>query len=265
MGIYKPKGQSLVVPGVAAGLAGTIIATQNANLRGYYKCDEASGALQDSSGKGNHLAVQGTGATYGITGRVGDAVTGNGTQGWNNDGATDSGVDFLPGDSGFTIMALIRSDGTNGNLNRLFGFGSSTSNVQLYDREWNTSGARTLTSVGNEITTLGNITHIATNILDDTLAFYLIGLRSDLGEGTTGDDAISRIDDGVVTQVKTDMTFRTSGEDVDHLDALCVNSFVHTGQDNSVYGTWYMQHVCLWDTELTDAEILAIAEAAGVA
>jgi hypothetical protein len=244
-------------------LPSQVLATQSANLLGYYQCNDESGGLVDSGPKGNDLAEQGSGHTYGIEGRVGTAVSGNGTGGWNNGGTVDTGVDFLPGENGFTMMALIGSDGTNGNLFRLFGWGSSTSNVQCYDREWNTSGARTLTSVGNEITTLGNITHAATNILDDTLDFYLVGLRSDLGEGTTGDDAISRIDDGVVTQVKTDLTFTTS--DPDHLDLNCVNSFVHTGADTGQYGTWYIQHVMLWNTELTDTEILDIAVAAGVA
>jgi hypothetical protein len=241
-----------------ATLASTIKSTQPGNLRGYYKCDEVSGALQDSSGNANHLAVQGSGATYGISGLVGDAVNGNGTQGWNNDGAVDSGVSFLPGDNGYTVMTLVRSQ-TPVQDKRFLGFGSSVGNIQAYLAQWTQSGNRTPRTYHNSVGT-GTVNVLMSNLLPDT-DWHLLGLRTTLGGGSP--DLMESILDGTVATLSSDITWAASPGTV--LDTICVNSMVHTGIDRGFYGGWDLQHACVWDSELTDAEILTIAQVAGVA
>jgi len=259
MGIYKPKGSSLVAPS-GGDLASVILSTQPSNLLGYYKCDDASGSLVDSSSKGNDLAVQGSGATYGVDGLNGDAVNGNATQGWNNNGVPDTGVDFMPGDNGFTIIQFVRSAG-GPLVARNAGWGSSTGNSQCYDMQFNASGNRSMLSIGNQVTSFGNMNVLRTNILDDTTSWHMVGVISELGGGTTGDDAIRTIKNGIITVGKTNLTFFASPQ-TDQLDVNCVNSIV-ISSDASVYGGWDQQHVCLWNTELTAAEVLAISDAAG--
>lgn len=258
MGIYKPKGQSLVVPS-AGDLASVILGTQTSNLLGYYKCDDASGSLTDSSSNSNDLAVQGSGATYGIAGLNGDAVNGNSTQGWNNNGTPDTGVSFMVGDNGFTLIQFVQSAGS-AQTTRIVGYGSSQGNFQCYDEQHNASGNRGMQSVGNAIFDVGNMNNTRASFLDDTTNFFMVGIKSDLGGGTSGDDALQSIKNGVVVAVNTTPTF-TAGTPA-RLDVLCVNSVIITN-DLSIYGGWDQQHVCFWDSELTDAEILAIAEAAG--
>lgn len=263
MGIYKPKGSSLVVSSAAAGgIAGAILGTQTSSLLSYYKCDDSSSQLIDSSANGNDLAEVGTGHSYGIAGLVGDAVNGNQTGGWNNDtgGAEFAGV--MPGDNGLTICALLRPQ-TPLDIDRLFGFGSSGGNVQYYGAQQIIAGNRSLRNYTNAVSSTSTNISVTNAFPDTDWHFFAVrSLVAGIGGVDGPDDLHYFIDDDGGTKVD-DTTWLTLPQ-ISTLDQMCINSVVIAGSDTGGnYGTWDIQHVAMWNISLTDSELSDIAQAAG--
>lgn len=261
MGIYKPKGQSLVVPGAAGDLASVILGTQSANLLGYYKCDDASSPLVDSSGSGNDVVEVGTGHTYGISGQVGDAVNGNFTGGWNNAGSAGALTPFLPGDNGATMIAIVRPQGAL-NTDRLLGFGS-TEGCFFEILQLNTSGNRSIQTNGTAVSSNSVLNNVV-NLLPDT-GFHLISMRAVVA-GVGGPNGPDDLDVGVDTDTPShidDTTWRVIPQTAE-LDDVAINSVMFNDTDFANYGGWDIQHVAFWGVDLTDSELSAIATAAGL-
>ena len=245
-------------------LSAAILATQSSNLMGYYPCDDASGSLTDLSDNGNDLAAQGTGHTYSVTGQVGDAVRGNLTGGWNNDGVQDAGVSFLPGDNGFTMMALVKSAGLSLQLsvNRFLGCGppdSQGGNIQLYYAHMSQARNRSVQTIGAAVSS-STINVLQTDYLPDNTDWHHLVFRC-FPNGASG--TLDTFMDNIETSPLATTTWNTGPSNI--LGCLCINSLVNSGAgDRSVYGSMLLQHVAFWDADLTDSEITVIFDETGL-
>lgn len=256
MGIYKPKGSSLVVP-AGGSLESVILSTQAASLMGYYKCDDASGDLVDSSGHGLDIQAFGSGHTYGVTGHIGDAVQTNGTGGWSN-GET-AGTRTMNPINGFTMLALL-NNASGIDSNEIFSFGHGDFNRQVRMVGSNISNGFNLRSLGNAVSSNSIINSFTA--FSDTGNWHHVGFRGrTAAQGATGGvggpDDLDRIVDGVITNLDTTTWTNTT------LDAVGV-LMTYINVDAGSYWSGPIQHVAFWNTPLTDSEISNIFDATGL-
>lgn len=244
-------GNGLIAPsGAVLGVEAQILATRASNLIGYYKCDEASGSLADSSGNGNTLTVLGSGHVYGVAGHEGDAVDGSGTGGWSTGAAGISGGTFNPS-SGFTFAILFKPPA------------STNTNMISVARDASLAGMRVFGSLfdsgGEGVSTQG------------------------LGIGTAGGDfpnsavpagdwhhMVCRMTNGGFSdQVDlfvdgAHMTTSTGTFTSIVLDTLGIASMYINGADDGSYYDGPVQHAAFWDVELTDGEISTLFASTGL-
>jgi hypothetical protein len=250
MGIHRPKGQNIIVPGGGGGISAVILATQPANLLGYYKCDDASGSLVDSSGNGNDLPITGSGQTYGITGLgdLGDAVRGGGSGGWGDTSAISGGV--FNATAGLTMGLVCRRGSTGGVFQETFcSCGHSALNRQYRAAYGNTTGHW---FSQNAIMTpaLGIIpTHANDTTTWRTFAFRF-NPSSLLADVFT--DGVQEVSKTMSTAIDAD------------LDTIGICDLIISGVSAGSHHDMVLQHVYFYNTDLSDAEIIAIQDETGL-
>lgn len=222
-----------------------ILATQAANLKGYWKCDETSGTtLADSSGNSKDLTLSGTPATdYNLnqSGQDGAAIQFLGAAGYAS--RTDSVIGSSP--SAMTLLAFVKGSSQAGGRILAFGRGSVSTNpiIDIQAEGRGVTGfhrSNTGTASQNLITGGGPA-------LDDS--FHCVVYR--LGSGVY--DILC--DAALVNRLTTTVSTTT-------LDRTAIGALLRATAGNFFAG--YIQHVAAWDVALTDNEIKAIVQASGL-
>ena len=165
------------------------------NLIGYWSFDETSGSTaSDGSGNGNTGNLQGN-ATF-ATGKIGNAISLDGTNSW-----IDIPNQSLSGD--FTIAAWVNLSGTVNNQDALVGqdvwgqdINFAGQNLRLY-----TGSGDAI--VANSTVSLGTWTHCAITRSGSTLTVYINGTLDNTSTGFTAPftpQAIGRGAQGALTQ-----------------------------------------------------------------
>ncbi len=170
-GVYSLRSsQSPLTPGI-----------RDKGLIGYWKMDEASGTLYDSSGYGNN-GTQSGGVAYGATGKVGNALGFDGVDdyvGINHSASLDLNdiitISFWIKDTGSTgwysnILQKMWGASTGYGIQRL------TTTTQIYLRIDTSAG---INQVGGFITVLDGLWHHVAYIINrGTVTIYLDGAQS---------------------------------------------------------------------------------------
>src|SRR4029434_8823672 len=122
--------------------AAVILATQPANLKGYWKCDETSGTiLADSSGNSKHLTITGAINTNYWLGEAGEQGTCFRTDGVAGYASRNDAVIPSLDNTNFTLFALFKGD-TDFNVQGALAISnSSTANDRAQIGEFSTTSA----------------------------------------------------------------------------------------------------------------------------
>lgn len=233
----------------SAGFSATLAATQSASLKAYWKCDEANGTtLVDSSGNSKDLTITGTINTnywLGESGEQGTCFRTDGSAGYAK--RTDSVIGTTLVGVNFTMMLLLKAssvDFSNGVFASAF---SINEFAQFYDTIYCGQFPPSTNSYAACEGAPGGGPHA---IIDAGTAFnnawHLWAFRRN---GT----AYELFIDG--TSVGTDTkTINTAGPSALDRTSLMLLDFGGV----QYYAKGSIQHAAIWDTNLSDAEIVAI-------
>ena len=249
------KVYAFIVPGVTStpgSFAAVILATEPANLKGYWKCDETSGTtLVDSSGNSKNLTLHGVaGSAYSLaqSGEQGGSIRFYGTTNSYAD-RSDSPKSILGSsnlqNSNWTMFALVKGDAQAAGAASVMGLGNSATAAPFVDMD-----------SGHSLTKIR--AHIRNNDFSYTVNF----------EGGTAFDSIwhsvvfrrngTNFDtfvDGVITGAFSGTPTITNPIVVTSLGKLIKSG----NQFPSLNG--YIQHAAIWNRALSDSEIMAIQTA----
>lgn len=218
-------------------LASQILATQSANLQAYWPCDESSGTTVYDLKNSNDLALTGS-YTLAQTGQSGDAIQFNGT-GYAS--RTDSVLGSSP--AAFTIFGLCKGASQSGG--RLVAFGNSIDNDPLITISADSAAYQAFIRDRDQSTLFLSS---AGTLFDSTWHSFAL-----VWDGT---NYSMLIDDSVVSGP-------TSGTMADvTLTRTAIGALVRAAAGN--YFTGLIQHVAIWDTGLSSAELTDIFDQTGL-
>lgn len=171
-----------------AGDAALDDAGSEGGLMAWYRFEEATGTVVDSSGNGNDGTVMGTGTTQGATGRVGNAITFDGS-GYVVVPA-DTSLDFSTGATVELWINLVSTSGVQslvsrgtGNNDDLFAMHTNDSNLQsIFQRITPQAVVSPTTSVG--LISAATWTHIA--VVNDGSEYARVYINGALSTMTAG-------------------------------------------------------------------------------
>ena len=227
------------------------MATEPANLKGYWKCDETSGTtLADSSGNSKNLTLHGVaGSAYSLaqSGEQGASIRFYGTTNSYAD-RSDSPNSILGSsnlqNTNWTMFALVKGDAQSQTAS-VMGLGNSGAFAPLVDMD-----------AGPSLTTMRGL--VRNNDFSFTVNF----------EGGTAFDStwhsvvfrrngtnFNIFADGVIAG-----TFSGTPTITNAIVATSLGKLIKSGnQHPSLNG--YIQHAAIWNTALSDSEIMAIQTA----
>jgi hypothetical protein len=228
-----------------------ILNTQPSHLKGYWKCDEPSGStLADSSGNGKDLTISGTiGTDYylGEPGEQGTCFRGQGASGGPNVAGyafRNEGVITSIDNTNFTMFIFFKG-GTDFNAGAAFSVQNNineNSRIQVGNDPNGVPSSARGNARGNALTP--NLAVVGGTAFDNT--WHTITFRR---TGTTFDLFV----DG--SQVDTDTATFVTGS---FLNRTTIFHPLNPGNPPASYAKGSAQHAAIWDTNLSDAEIVAI-------
>ena len=240
-GVYSTNAQVNVTPG---SFAAVILATEPANLKGYWKCDETSGTtLVDSSGNSEDLTITGainTNYWLGETGEQGTCFRTDGVAGYaSRNDAVIPGLD----NTNFTLFALFKGGTDFGVAAALAISNSSTNNDRAQIGEFSTTSQASAQARGHSTVMADGFS--GGRAFDGSwhaVAFRRNGTAFELFvDGTRVASTTATLATGSTCNRTTLMHKLTSGT---------------TG-----YAKGSIQHAAIWNTALSDSEIMAIQTA----
>jgi hypothetical protein len=236
---------------LSAPISPTITGTQPANLKGYWKCDEPTGTtLADSSGNGKDLTITGTINTnywLGEAGLSGASFRTDGVAGFAS--RTDSVIPSLDGVN-FTFFAFFKgaTDFTSGNALGISNSGNGNNRVGI-----GILNGLPLPGGGAETGAIarGN-TGVMSTAMHGGKAF----------DGTWHSLAFRR--NGTNFQLFVDGVIVASSSATLATGSTCNRTTLMHSITNVAtnFAKGSVQHAAIWNTNLTDAEILAIHQSA---
>jgi len=232
--------------------AAVILATEPANLKGYWKCDETSGTtLVDSSGNSKNLTITGainTNYWLGETGEQGTCFRTDGVAGYAS--RNDSVIPSLD-NTNFTLFALFKG-GTD------FNAGGALALVS-------TLNERTMTHMGNY--KQGTLSQAAAKARGNSL----VPISNPIHGGTAFDGtwhsltwrrngtAFDLFVDGSVV-ASTTATLTIGGA----MNRTCLMHPLNPGTPPATYAKGSIQHAAIWNRALSNSEIMAIQAARNI-
>ncbi len=241
------KVYAFIVPGVTptpGSFAEVILATEPANLKGYWKCDETSGTtLADSSGNSKNLTITGAiNANYwlGETGEQGTCFRTDGVAGYAS--RNDAVIPSLD-NTNFTLFALFKGGTDFGVAAALAISNSSTGNDRAQIGEFSpTSQAIALARGHSAVMASGFSGGTAFDRSWHSVAFRRNGTAFNLFvDGTRVASTTATLATGSTCNRTTLMHHLYSG--------------------TSGYAKGSIQHAAIWNRALSDSEIMAIQTA----
>jgi len=161
---------------------GPCAAQPQAGLAAWYRFEETTGPVCDSSGNGNHGTAQGSGYTRGVAGVIGTAISFNGTDGDVMVPAATS-LDMITAGTIELWVRLANTSSVGSTVSR--GTGNNDSNVLMNSSCGNMQTIFSTTGVGTtNVTSACNViplqtwTHIAVVNDGTTLTMYVNGVLS---------------------------------------------------------------------------------------
>ena len=224
--------------------AAVILATEPANLKGYWKCDETSGTtLADSSGNSKNLTITGainTNYWLGETGEQGTCFRTDGVAGYAS--RNDAVIPSLD-NTNFTLFALFKGGTDFGVQGALAISNSATANDRAQIGEFSTTSQAFGRARGNSgVMASGFSGGTAFDGSWHSVAFRRNGTAFELFvDGTRVASTTATLATGSTCNRTTLMHILTSGT---------------TG-----YAKGSIQHAAIWNTALSDSEIMAIQTA----
>ena len=220
------------------------MATEPANLKGYWKCDETSGTtLADSSGNSKNLTITGainTNYWLGETGEQGTCFRTDGVAGYAS--RNDAVIPSLD-NTNFTLFALFKGGTDFGSAAALAISNSSTANDRAQIGEFSTTSQAFARARGNSAV-------MASGFSGGTAfdgSWHSVAFRRN---GT----AFNLFVDG--TSVASTTATLATGSTCDR------TTLMHKlNSETSPYAKGSIQHAAIWNTALSDSEIMAIQTA----
>ena len=241
------KVYAFIVPGVTptpGSFAAVILATEPANLKGYWKCDETSGTtLADSSGNSKNLTITGAiNANYwlGETGEQGTCFRTDGVAGYAS--RNDAVIPSLD-NTNFTLFALFKGGTDFGVAAALAISNSSTTNDRAQIGEFSTTSQAIALARGHSAV-------MASGFSGGTAfdgSWHSVAFRRN---GT----AFNLFVDG--TRVASTTATLATGSTCNRTTLMH-----HLYSGTSAYAKGSIQHAAIWNTALSDSEIMAIQTA----
>ena len=224
--------------------AAVILATEPANLKGYWKCDETSGTtLADSSGNSKNLTITGainTNYWLGETGEHGTCFRTDGVAGYAS--RNDAVIPSLD-NTNFTLFALFKG-GTDFSSGGAVAISNTSTNNNRANMGANRATSQALAQAR------GNSTVMNSAFTDGTVfdgSWHSVAFRRN---GT----AFNLFVDG--TRVaSTTATFATGST----CNRTSLMHMLTSGTTRYAKGS--IQHAAIWNTALSDSEIVAIQRA----
>jgi hypothetical protein len=236
------KVYAFIVPGVS--FAAVILATEPANLKGYWKCDETSGTtLADSSGNSKNLTITGainTNYWLGETGEQGRCFRTDGVAGYAS--RNDAVIPSLD-NTNFTLFALFKGGTDFGVAAALAISNSSTTNNRAQIGQNKPTSQAIVQARGNSAV-------MATGFSGGTAfdgSWHSVAFRR---SGT----AVDLFVDGV-SVASTSATLATGST----CNRTTLMHLLFNGTTGYAKGS--IQHAAIWNTALSDSEIMAIQTA----
>ena len=224
--------------------AAVILATEPANLQGYWKCDETSGTtLADSSGNSKNLTITGAiNANYwlGETGEQGTCFRTDGVAGYAS--RNDAVIPSLD-NTNFTLFALFKG-GTDFNVQAALAISnSSTANDRAQIGEFSTTSQAFGRARGNSNVMTGGFS--GGTAFDGS--WHSVAFRRNA-------TAFELFVDG--TSVASTTATLATGSTCNRTTLM---HLLYSGTTGYAKGS--IQHAAIWNTALSDSEIMAIQTA----
>jgi hypothetical protein len=241
--VYSTNAQVNVTPG---SFAAVILATEPANLKGYWKCDETSGTtLADSSGNSEDLTITGainTNYWLGETGEQGTCFRTDGVAGYAS--RNDSVIPSLD-NTNFTLFALLKGSTDFGSASALAISSSLTDNDQAHIGEFSTTSQAVAEARGHSgVMASGFSGGTAFDGSWHSVAFRRNATAFELFvDGTRVASTTATLATGSTCNRTTLMNILRSG--------------------TTAYAKGSIQHAAIWNTALSDSEMMAIQTARG--
>ena len=235
------------MPGVTptpSSFAAVILATEPANLKGYWKCDETSGTtLADSSGNSKNLTITGainTNYWLGETGEQGTCFRTDGVAGYAS--RNDAVIPSLD-NTNFTLFALFKGGTDFGSGAALAISNSSTANDRAQIGEFSTTSQAFAQARGNST--------VMTSGFSGGTAF----------DGSWHSVAFRR--NATAFELFVDGTSVASTTATLATGSTCNRTtLMHKlNLETTPYAKGSIQHAAIWNTALSDSEIMAIQTA----
>ena len=240
------KVYAFIVPGVTPtpSFAEVILATEPANLKGYWKCDETSGTtLADSSGNSKNLTITGainTNYWLGETGEQGTCFRTDGVAGYAS--RNDAVIPSLD-NTNFTLFALFKG-GTDFGVRGALAISNSTTTNDRAQIGQNKPTSQAIAQAR------GNSAVMASGFSGGTAFdgnWHSVAFRRN---GT----AFNLFVDG--TSVASTTATLATGSTCNRTTLMH-----HLYSGTSGYAKGSIQHAAIWNTALSDSEIMAIQTA----
>ena len=243
-GVYSTNAQVNAPTPTPGSFAAVILATEPANLKGYWKCDETSGTtLADSSGNSKDLTITGainTNYWLGETGEQGTCFRTDGVAGYaSRNHAVIPSLD----NTNFTLFALFKGGTDFGVAAALAISKSTTNNDRAQIGEFSTTSQASAQARGHSgVMASGFSGGTAFDGSWHSVAFRRNGTAFDLFvDGTRVASTTATLATGSTCNRTTLMHKLTS--------------------ETTGYAKGSIQHAAIWDTALSDSEIMAIQTA----
>jgi hypothetical protein len=234
--------------GGPANLVDAILATQAANLQGFWKFDEASGNILDYSG--NDRTLTAANLTYAQTGQVGDACAFNGTS--SNAVIASTGVLGATVPSAWTVHVLSNRNAGSFPNRRMFSVTNSADSdpsITFGSATLNAADVRLFVALDNG--TVERDASTATDLVTAGEWFQFIVRRGADGNFTVFRDGVKVID---VNDTQGTIT----------IDRFYVGSVKFGAGADGAFFPGRMQHVAAWSTGLSDAEVATLFSFTGL-
>src|SRR5215831_17743927 len=231
--------------------AAVILATEPANLKGYWKCDETNGTtLVDSSGNSKNLTLHGVaGSAYSLaqSGEQGASIRFYGTMNSYAD-RSDSPNSILGSsnlqNTNWTMFALVKGDAQSQKAS-VMGLGNSGTFAPFVDMDSGPSLTKIRAQIRNN--DFSHTVNFEGGTAFDSIWHSVVFRRN----GTNFDTFV----DGVIAG-----TFSGTPTITNAIVATSLGKLIKSGnQHQSLNG--YIQHAAIWNTALSDSEIMAIQTA----
>src|SRR5215831_13666238 len=231
--------------------AAVILATEPANLKGYWKCDETNGTtLVDSSGNSKNLTLHGVaGSAYSLaqSGEQGASIRFYGTMNSYAD-RSDSPNSILGSsnlqNTNWTMFALVKGDAQSQKAS-VMGLGNSGTFAPFVDMDSGPSLMKIRAQIRNN--DFSHTVNFEGGTAFDSIWHSVVFRRN----GTNFDTFV----DGVITGA-----FSGTPTITNPIVATSLGKLIKSGnQYPSLNG--YIQHAAIWNRALSDSEIMAIQAA----